>query len=165
MPVRALVGVMGCVGLLSGWTAARAESPEAAGQAVRAALETWTADFNAGRADAACALFAPDLRYDFRGFPERGYQAICDLLHRSLGDRARRFTYALDIREVLVAGDLAVVRLVWTLRVVRAEGARAEGAGADGAAEVVSREPGMDVFRRQPDGAWRIIRYIAYEAP
>jgi steroid delta-isomerase len=160
MPVRVLVGVMGCVGLLSGWTAARAEPPEAA---VRAALETWTADFNAGRADAACALFAPDLRYDFRGFPERGYQAICDLLHRSLADRTRRYTYALDIRETLVAGDLAVVRLVWTLTVARAAGAA--GAGEDGAAEAVSREPGMDVFRRQPDGAWRIIRYIAYEAP
>lgn len=160
MPVRVLVGVIGCAGLLFGWPAARAEPPEAAGQAVRAALETWTADFNAGRADAACALFAPDLRYDFRGFPERGYQAICDLLHRSLGDRTRRFSYALDIRETLVAGDLAVVRLVWTLTV-----ARADGPGSDGAAEAASQEPGMDVFRRQPDGAWRIIRYIAYEAP
>jgi hypothetical protein len=23
----------------------------------------------------------------------------------------------------------------------------------------------MDVFRREPDGSWKIIRYLAYEAP
>ena len=23
----------------------------------------------------------------------------------------------------------------------------------------------MDVFRKEPDGAWKIIRYIAYETP
>ena len=28
-----------------------------------------------------------------------------------------------------------------------------------------SREPGLDVFRKQPDGSWKIARYIAYEAP
>jgi ketosteroid isomerase-like protein len=24
-------------------------------------------------------------------------------------------------------------------------------------------EPGLDIFRRQPDGSWKIVRYIAYE--
>jgi steroid delta-isomerase len=28
-----------------------------------------------------------------------------------------------------------------------------------------TKEPGLDVFRRQPDGKWRIARYMAYEAP
>jgi ketosteroid isomerase-like protein len=48
-----------------------------------------------------------------------------------------------------------VVRLVWTLKVRR----------KDSGAEVSSDEPGMDIFRRQPDGSWKISRYIAYEAP
>ena len=26
-----------------------------------------------------------------------------------------------------------------------------------------STEPGMDIFRRQSDGSWKIIRYLAYE--
>jgi ketosteroid isomerase-like protein len=30
---------------------------------------------------------------------------------------------------------------------------------------VETKEPGLDVFRRQPDGSWKIVRYIAYEAP
>jgi steroid delta-isomerase len=30
---------------------------------------------------------------------------------------------------------------------------------------VESKEPGLDVFRKQPDGSWKIVRYIAYDAP
>ena len=58
----------------------------------------------------------------------------------------------MDIEEVLVFGDVAVVRLVWTLTITEKDGR-----------EIRSVEPGMDVFRRQPDGSWKIVRYVAYE--
>jgi steroid delta-isomerase len=131
-----------------------AVAAERAEDAVRAALQKWTRDFNAGNAEAVCQLFAPDLAYDFRGYPERGYQDICARLERSLGDASKSYSYALDIREILVSGDLAVVRLVWTLTVTLPNGQA-----------VTSVEPGMDLFRKDQDGAWKIIRYIAYEAP
>jgi steroid delta-isomerase len=51
---------------------------------------------------------------------------------------------------VIVAGDLAVVRLTWTLTV-----------SVDGATETTEEE-GIDIFRRQPDGRWSIARYIAF---
>jgi uncharacterized protein (TIGR02246 family) len=120
---------------------------------IAAALTQWTADFNAGRADKVCDLFARDLRADFRGQPERGYDAQCGLLQRSLADRARAFSYALAVKEILVWGDAAVVRLTWTLTIRR----KATGRTAS------SVEPGLDVFRRQSDGRWRIICYITYE--
>lgn len=142
-----------CAGL-GALLACPATAQPAAEAPIRAALATWTADFNAGHADRVCDLFAPDLRYDYRGFPERGYREICDLLHRSLADPARHYRYTLDIREILPAGDIAIVRLSWTLTVT---------SGA--AVSAVSHEPGIDVFRRQADGRWRIIRYMAYEAP
>jgi len=121
---------------------------------IRDTLQAWTKDFNSGNADAVCALFSPELRYDFRGYPERGYDDICKLLHRSLHDKSKRYTYSLDIREIMVSGDLAVVRLVWRLTVALPTGQT-----------VASTEPGMDVLRRQPDGAWKITRYIAYQVP
>jgi|SRR5829696_2250762 len=120
---------------------------------ITAALTQWTDDFNAGRADKLCDLFARDLRADFRGQPERGYDAQCGLLQRSLVDRARAFSYALAIKEILVSDDAAVVRLTWTLTIRQRDSGRA----------VTSVEPGLDVFRRQSDRRWRIIRYIAYE--
>ena len=49
-------------------------------------LAQWMADFNAGDAEKICDLFALDLRYDYRGQPERRYGDICALLHRSLAD-------------------------------------------------------------------------------
>jgi len=132
---------------------APARADPAAEAAIRQALTQWAADFNAGKADKVCALFAPELRYDYRGFPERGFADICALLGHSLADRTKKFSYALRIKEILVEGNLAAVRLVWTLTVTRP--------GAPG--ETVTQEPGLDLFRKQPDGTWKIARYIAYE--
>ena len=133
--------------------AAQAAADSAEG-AIRSAFEQWTTDFNAGKADAACQLFSPELRYDFRGYPERDYADVCARMKRSLSDESKRYAYALDIREIIITGDLAVVRLVWTLTITLGNGQ-----------ELTSIEPGMDVLRKGPDGAWKIIRYIAYEAP
>jgi steroid delta-isomerase len=132
---------------------AAAQSADPAQDAIRTALLRWTADFNARKSAAICELFAPDLRYDYRGQPERGYREICDLLHRSLSDPAKHYNYSPEIKEVIVSGDIAVVRLVWTLRV-----------SSEGKTDaVVSKETGLDVFRREPGGDWKIIRYIAYD--
>jgi steroid delta-isomerase len=148
------------VGLVLATAPAHA-SDEAARAEIASALAQWTEDFNAGRADKVCDLFARDLRADFRGVPERGYEAQCDLLQRALSDPARRFSYALSIKDIQVWGDTAVVRLDWTLTVRPRDAGR--GGAAGGAGESVTREPGLDVFRRERDGRWRIVRYMAYE--
>ena len=127
---------------------------DTAEDAIRATFAQWTKDFNSGNAEAVCQLFSPELRYDFRGYPERDYNDVCTLLHRSLSDASKRYAYALDIREIIVSGDLAVVRLAWTLTVRLPNGQA-----------VSSVEPGMDILRKGPDGQWKIIRYLAYEAP
>ena len=70
----------------------------------------------------------------------------------SLRDQEKSYHYNLDLKEILVSGDLAAVRLVWTLTVARKEG---------GVIETIE-EPGIDIFRRQPDGSWKIARYLAF---
>lgn len=132
---------------------AQSDTPDEA--AIRRALTQWMEDFNAGRVDRVCALFAPDLIAQYRGQPERGYEQLCELLKRSLADRSKSYRYALAIKEILVEGDLAAVRLTWTLQV----------RGKDAASETSSEEPGLDIFRRQADGSWKISRFLAYESP
>jgi steroid delta-isomerase len=110
---------------------------DSAEAAIRSALAQWTHDFNGGNAEKACALFAPDLRYDFRSYPERDYRDICDRMQRSLGDKSKSYSYDLEVHEILVSGDIAVVRLVWKLTVTLPNDQ-----------QVVSIEPCMDVFRR-----------------
>ena len=76
----------------------RAQSTETDQAAIRAALTKWTDDFNAGNVAAVCGS-APGLRYDYKGFPERGYQDICDGLRGSLTDQTKRYHYSLEIKE------------------------------------------------------------------
>lgn len=120
---------------------------------IRVALTQWMDDFNARRADKVCDLFAPDLIADYRGLPERGYDRQCDILKGSLADRSRSFSYALTIKEIQVWGDIAMARVTWTLTIRQ----------TDNRKETKVVEPGLDIFRRQSDGRWQIIRYIAYD--
>ena len=132
--------------------AAQPASPESE---IRAALVQWREDFNAGRADKVCDIFAPNLRADNRSVPERDFDAQCKLLHTVLGDRARSFSYALDLKEIVAEGDMAAVRLVWTLTT---------HVKATGKVSTVE-EQGLDVFGKGSDGRWRIIRFMTYERP
>lgn len=131
-----------------------AQAPDSAQTAIRAALAKWTDAFNARNVEGVCSLFSTDLRYDYRGFPERNYTDICDGLRRALTDRTKRYAYSLAVKDVLVSGDLAIVRLTWTLTITKPH-----------ARPKVSHEPGIDVFKRQADGTWTIIRFLAYDEP
>src|SRR5262249_42736195 len=93
--------------LLLAVAGAQAFAEDEAAAQIRAALMRWTEAFNARDTGAVCDLFARDLRYDFRGARERGYDDICALLGRSLTDPGARYTYSPAIKEILVAGDLA----------------------------------------------------------
>ena len=75
--------------------------PADAEAAIRSALAQWTGDFNARDPSRICDLFATDLRYDFRGVPERDYGALCGLLHKALADRTKQLVYSHEIREIM----------------------------------------------------------------
>jgi ketosteroid isomerase-like protein len=107
-------------------------------------------DFNRRDTGRVCELFAPDLIADYQDGPRKTYDSLCAGLRESLADLSRSSRYSLGLEEILVSGDLAVVRLVWPLEVEP----------EDGSAAVVERERGLDVFRRQ-DGTWKIIRFLA----
>jgi ketosteroid isomerase-like protein len=122
---------------------------------IRAALQRWTDDFNAGRADKVCDLFAPDLRADVLGAPERDFETQCRMLRNALADPEHAYTDAFSLKEVVIERDMAVVRLTWT------ETIRVKATG-----QVTTRlDEGLDVFGRGSDGTWRIIRYMAFERP
>jgi uncharacterized protein (TIGR02246 family) len=133
---------------------AQAEDKAAAERDIRYALETWRAAYNARDAGRVCDIFARDVVSSFRRRPDRTYDALCAALRRELQDPSSSLSYRLDINEIMVSGDLAVVRLIWMLRNTPRRG-RA----------TVTKEPGMDIFRREPGGRWRIIRYLAFSEP
>ncbi len=142
-------------GLVLLCAAACAQTHAPTDAAIREALTGWMADFNAGRVDRVCELFATDLRYDYRGLGERDYRQMCSGLQRSLGDPLRHYRYALEIKDIIVSGDLAVARVLWTLTT------ETQAASAP----TVTHEHSLDVFRRQADGRWKMTRFVAYDSP
>ena len=133
--------------LCIGQVQADAEADKAA---IAARLEEFTAAFNARDAAGACAIFAPDLVSTMRGRTDNDRDAVCKRIAKALADRGVEMRYAPDIEEIIVSGDLAVVRLVWNVSIRR------------GPTPAISKELGLDVFRRQPDGKWAISRFLAF---
>ena len=125
--------------------------PAADKAAIIERFQDWTAAFNARNADGVCDLFVPDLVYTIPELPRGTRDTMCANLAKLLARSDLHVSYAdPDIHDIIVSGDLAVVRLTWTLT-TRIKSDRD-----------VSTEEGMDVFHRQPDGKWSIIRFIAF---
>jgi ketosteroid isomerase-like protein len=116
---------------------------------IRQRIEQWTDDFNSGRKEAACDLFSKALQSTVQGQGEADYATRCALISKAIDDPSRDFRYSVDIKEIGVEGDLGFVRLDWTLTITPGD--------------ETSLEPGMDIFRREADGVWRIVRYMSYE--
>jgi ketosteroid isomerase-like protein len=76
--------------------------------------------------------------------------AVCAQLALVLADPNKQLHYTPDIREIIISGNLAVVRLAWTLTEQR------------GSMIHKSEEAGIDIFRKQRDGSWVIIRYLTF---
>ncbi|HEY6418069.1 MAG TPA: DUF4440 domain-containing protein [Candidatus Binataceae bacterium] len=151
VPLYVLMITLGLLALFMAQGRAAADSTSAAQGEIRAALVKWMADFNAGNSQEVCSLFAPDLISDYQGVPENNFASLCTRLKKSVSNRTRTYHYDLDLKEILVSGDLAMVRLQWTLKVQQ-----------KGLPDDVTVDLGLDVFRRQPDGTWKIARFLSY---
>jgi steroid delta-isomerase len=75
------------------------------------------------------------------------------MLRAALRDPDRTYRYSVEINEIMVYGEAAVVRLVWALEIDKTASPKQ-----------TIEEPAIDMFRRQADGSWKISRYLAYPA-
>ena len=151
--------------LLAGATAALAlfgaaaeamggDNSAAAKAAITDRLHRWTTAFNTQDLATVCGLFAPDLSYTVDDILDGSRDGLCAGIRAALARRDLKLHYdEPTIHEILVSGDLAVVRLTWTLTTDK-----------NGVRDVTTEE-GMDVFRCARDGQWSIARYIAFSRP
>ncbi len=144
-----LIAAAALIALLAtpGW----ADSTEAAESEIRSALEKWRSAFNDRDERQVCDIFASDLVANYQGAPERDYTSLCQLLQAALQDPQTAYHYSLNVNEILVYGETAVVRLVWALEIER-----------NGAPKEIVEETAVDIFRHQAEGSWKISRYLAY---
>jgi steroid delta-isomerase len=131
-------------------TSARAD-PAADKAAIMDRFQRWTAAFNAKDPGGVCDLFAPDLVYSIPEVVQGTRDMLCANLAKMLAKSDIQLHYDNpEVHEIVVAGDVAIVRLTWTLT-TQANGAKD-----------TTKEEGMDIFQRQPDGRWSIARFIAF---
>lgn len=129
-----------------------AHADDAADKAqITARLDGFSDAFNARDAAGACDLFAPDLVATIPLGRDVSRDKLCGNLGRLLSKKDLELRYDHpEIDAIIISGDIAVVRLVWTLTARK-------GDLAD-----TTQEGGLDVFRRQPDGRWSISTMAAF---
>jgi ketosteroid isomerase-like protein len=116
-------------------------------------LQKWPQDFNTQNIQATCGLFAPDLIASYQGTPDRNYEEMCSQLTKVLTNNDKIFSYeAPEIEQIIVRDDIGVVRLIWTLKVSSKDQSKTQ----------LTKEKGLDVFKRQKDGSWKIAISYAY---
>src|SRR5438270_9137827 len=127
------------------------EPAGAAENEIRSAIESWRSVFNARDEERVCALFAPDLVANYQSEPERDYSSLCEMLRAAVRDPYVTYRYSVEINEIVVYRETAIVRLVWALEIEKA-----------GSPKQTIEEPAVDIFHRQADGSWKISRYLAH---
>lgn len=119
--------------------------------AIAERLRRWTGAFNAKEAQGVCDLFAPDLVFSIPEIVRGTRPVLCGYLTKILADSNSRFHFdPPEIHDITVSGDIAVVRLTWTLTT-------RSGSNTD-----TAQEQSLDVFRRQPDGSWSLAQFVAF---
>jgi uncharacterized protein (TIGR02246 family) len=148
---RSLTAIVTIASTVTAMMAAASADPAADEAAIRQRFQRWTADFNARDAGRVCDLFAPDLVYSIPEVVQGTRQTLCANLAAMLARSDITLHYdSPDIHDIIVMGDVAVVRLTWTLT-TEVNGVKDR-----------TTEEGMDIFRRQPDGRWSIARFVAF---
>jgi ketosteroid isomerase-like protein len=120
---------------------------------IRAALTRWVTAANSQDWREASRIWAPDLVGWYPGQPDDTYNK--ELAQAARPRSSRKPThYDVTINEVMVSGSLAVVRDTWRFTT-----------GAASADSTVAVVRSFEVWRRQPDGAWKIARWISAPEP
>lgn len=98
---------------------------------------------NAGDAAAVASLYEPEGVLLLDGQTYRGPDAIRAVLDGMIGGQAR---IRMNVKQVVAAGDVAMVYNDWHLSVAGPDGKREESSGQ-----------AIEVVRRQADGSWKYV--------
>jgi steroid delta-isomerase len=127
----------------------RAGSAESVAEStIRAKLAAWEQAYNAGDRKKTFEIWAPDLVGWYPGIPDITWEQERAALDRPAPATPQSRLHV-QVVEVIVSGDLAVVRDVWT------------ETPPEGSSAAATRIPSFEVWRRQPDGDWKIARWIS----
>lgn len=119
-------------------------------EAVRRAVEKLARDFNARDAKAVMSNFDADVLLVSPHHPDVDYKTMDEGFAKAYGKPPETpYRVITKIEEVGVSGDLAFVRLMW-LREAKDD------------KRLLRREKDFEIWRRQPDGRWKLARGYSF---
>jgi ketosteroid isomerase-like protein len=120
------------------------------------ALVTRSGDaFNAKDPDAIIALYSRDVLLTYPGIPDSDYQTL-DREYREMTNLPAGVTVTTvpDIEEIIVSGDMGIVRVTWNTTTVQAQPAQ----------RTTRQLRDLQVWRREADG-WKFFRGMHFRVP
>ena len=139
VPTRGFAQVPGTAGACGDTASAQAQ--------IRKALADWVEATHAGDRRRAARIWATDLLGWYPGQPDDTYDREMEQAQRNQG-KVPTTSIGLTVHEVLVCGDLAVVRDTWRYTRATLDPALPDSIW------------GYEVWRKQADGSWRISRWL-----
>jgi ketosteroid isomerase-like protein len=146
MKITTLAG-LALLGLMHFACAGAADDTAMVTKQIRTALTQWSQAANRQDWKTALQLWAPDLVGWVRADNIDTYAQQAEFVAHPPPSHTG-YTL-LKINEVIVEGSLAVVRDTWTRKIPQADGH-----------EELFRVRRCEIWRRQPDKQWKIIRYV-----
>lgn len=154
--------LVGVVLLVAGCASGNARTPNPSSAStdsavIRASIERGARGFERGDPDSILAHYSEDVVLSYPGIPDQDYadlvKAYGELRNRPITVTARTVP---TFDEILIAGDLAVVRVRWTTTISEAT---RDGSPAWSSTRYLRD---LQIWRREPSGQWRFIRGMHY---
>ncbi len=131
--------------------AACGASDSASARTIRDRLNRWVEETNRGDQASASTIWAPRVAGWFPRGAEFGDSAAFAAAGLANGSAKPVVTFAVTIDDVAVSGGLAAVHDIW----------RERRRFADQSVSVEREIRGSELWRCQPDGSWRIARWVS----
>lgn len=112
----------------------------------------WTAAFNRKDLTKSCDLFATEVKANYQGVPAKNYQTICDGFKKIFHSDLKSYQYHFQLHDVYREGNLAALRITWYLEIYE-----------HGQLKSKTEDEGIDIFKRDHQGQWKIVNYIGYQ--
>ena len=123
---------------------------------IREAIVRGARAFEEGDPETILSRYARDIILSYPGIPDSDYETLAkgyaELRKRPATVKA---TTVPTFDEILVSGDIAIVRVRWTTTIADAAAGRS----------ATRRLKDLQVWRREPDGRWMFIRGMHYREP
>lgn len=126
--------------------------PSADLAALKQQWSAWVAAYTARDLKATMDIFAEDVIFSFQGGPDQHYAELESGYKADFAQGKTPREWVPQFEEFECSGNLAFVRSTWILRQT----------GPSGKTEDLTKNRGIDLFRRSKDGKWKIFRSLNY---